>query len=63
MTTMAPALLLVSSRPDQTSSMMVPIRSARPPCLYVAADGSRERPGEEQRLPEIWGLGLLTAIG
>ena len=45
----APAVLfLVFNRPDTTARVMEAIRAARPPRLYVAADGARHRPGEAE---------------
>lgn len=41
-------LFLVFNRPDTTKKVFEKIREAKPPRLYVAADGPREeRPGEE----------------
>lgn len=46
----SPILFLVFNRPAPTAQVFAAIRAARPPRLYVAADGARSnRPGEEQR--------------
>jgi hypothetical protein len=43
-------LFLVFNRPDTTRQVFEAIRAARPPRLYVAADGPRaDRPGEAER--------------
>src|SRR5262249_29420461 len=42
-------LLLIFNRPDTTALVMNAIRAARPPCLYVAADGHRERPEDAEQ--------------
>jgi FkbM family methyltransferase len=44
-----PVLLLIFNRPDTTALVMKAIRAAKPPRLYVAADGARERPGDAER--------------
>jgi len=50
MTACAPVLFLVFNRPEQTRRVFEAIRAARPPRLYVAADGPRpDRPGEAER--------------
>jgi hypothetical protein len=36
-----PVLLLIFNRPDSTAEAMKSIRAARPPALYIAADGPR----------------------
>lgn len=41
-----PVLFLTFNRPDTTAQVMEAIRIARPPRLYIAADGPRDRPGE-----------------
>jgi hypothetical protein len=47
-------LFLVFNRPDTTREVFDAIRAARPPRLYVAADGPRaDRPGEAQRCAEV----------
>lgn len=48
----APVLFLIFNRPDTTALVMQAIRAARPPRLYVAADGPRERIGEAERCEE-----------
>lgn len=48
-----PVLFVVFSRPDTTARVFEAIRQARPPRLYVAADGPRaSRPGEAQLCEE-----------
>jgi hypothetical protein len=43
-------LLIIFNRPDKTRQVFQAIRQARPPRLYVAADGPRpSRPGEVER--------------
>ena len=50
----APILFLVFNRPGTTGLVMDAIRAARPPRLYVAADGPREgKTGEAQRCAEV----------
>lgn len=47
-------LFLVFNRPDTTAQVFAAIRQARPPRLYVNADGPREsRAGEEERCAEV----------
>ena len=48
----APVLFLIFNRPGTTALVMETIREARPPRLYVAADGQRDRPGEAERCEE-----------
>lgn len=49
----SPVLFLVFNRPDVTKRVFEAIRQARPPRLYVAADGAREdREGEDQLVEE-----------
>jgi hypothetical protein len=44
----SPVLFLIFNRPDITAQSFESIRNARPPRLYIAADGPRpDRPGEE----------------
>ncbi|MDR2123781.1 MAG: hypothetical protein LBP38_02215 [Desulfovibrio sp.] len=45
----SPVLFLIFNRPDVTAQSFACIRRARPPRLYIAADGPRpDRPGEEK---------------
>jgi hypothetical protein len=53
MTTTAPVLFLIFNRPETTTQVMEAIRAARPPRLYVAADGSRERLGEAESCEKV----------
>ena len=54
-------LLLVFNRPDTTRQVFESIRAARPPRLYVAADGPRaSRAGESARCAEA--RALATAV-
>src|SRR5437660_281578 len=47
-------LFLVFNRPDTTSRVFETIRRARPPRLYVAADGPRSsRAGEQERCDAV----------
>ena len=49
-----PVLFLVFNRPDTTAQVFEAIREARPPRLYVAADGPRkDRPGEKERCGQV----------
>jgi hypothetical protein len=49
-----PVLFLVFNRPDTTKLVFEAIRRAKPPRLYVAADGPREgRKGESERVAEV----------
>ena len=50
----SPILLLVFNRPDTTRQVFATIRNAKPPKLYIAADGPRPtREGETQRCHEV----------
>lgn len=50
----SPILLLVFNRPDTTSQVFATIRNAKPPRLYIAADGPNPtREGETQRCQEV----------
>lgn len=54
-------LFLVFNRPDVTAQVFEAIRKARPPRLYVAADGPRVgRTGEGERCAEV--RGMATAV-
>ena len=54
-------LFLVFNRPDTTAPVFEAIRAARPPRLYVAADGPRpEQPGESERCEQA--RRIATAI-
>ncbi len=44
--TKSPVLFVIFNRPDTTALVMDAIRAARPPRLYVAADGPRDNCGE-----------------
>ncbi len=47
-------LFIVFNRPDTTSQVFEEIRKAKPPRLYVAADGSREgREGEQEKVDAV----------
>jgi hypothetical protein len=49
-----PVLFLVFNRPDTTSQVFEAIRKAKPPRLYVAADGPRvNRAGEAERVAKV----------
>ena len=51
--TRSPILFIIFNRPDTTRRVFESIRAARPPRLYVAADGPRSgRPNEEVRCRE-----------
>lgn len=50
----SPVLFLVFNRPDTTERVFEAIRKARPPRLYVAADGPRaSRPDESERCDAV----------
>lgn len=50
----SPVLFLVFNRPDVTARVFEAIRRARPPRLYVAADGPRANEvGEAERIDEV----------
>jgi hypothetical protein len=50
----SPVLFLVFNRPDTTRRVFEAIRAARPPKLYIAADGPRPgRPGEAELCNEV----------
>ena len=47
-------LLMVFNRPDPTKRVFEAIREARPPRLYVVADGAREKIiGEKEKCDEV----------
>jgi len=49
-----PVLFLVFNRPDTTQRVFEAIRKAKPPRLYIAADGARtDRPGEAQMVEQV----------
>jgi hypothetical protein len=49
----SPVLFLIFNRPELTAQVFETIRKARPPRLYVAADGPRtDREGEAQRVDQ-----------
>lgn len=51
--TTAPVLFIVFNRPDTTKRVLTAIGKAKPPRLYIAADGPRpDRPGEAERCEE-----------
>jgi hypothetical protein len=53
----SPVLFLIFNRPDETAQSFAGIRSARPPRLYIAADGPRpDRPGEEELCMQTRGI-------
>lgn len=61
MTLRSPILFLVFNRPDTTERVFEAIRRARPPRLYVAADGPRaSRPTEAERCEAV--RRIATAI-
>lgn len=61
MMTSSPVLFLVFNRPDTTRRVFEAIRAARPPRLYVAADGPRDsRAGEDQRCAQV--RDIATAV-
>jgi len=71
MSTRCPVLFLVFNRPDTTERVFEAIRQARPPRLYVAADGPRAgRPGEAERCETVrriatavdWPCELVTLL-
>ena len=50
----SPVLFLVFNRPETTKRVFESIRSARPPRLYIAADGPRRtRPKEAEKCAEV----------
>lgn len=50
----SPILLLVFNRPDTTERVFEEIRKAKPPRLYIAADGPRNnRPGEKKLCDKV----------
>jgi len=47
-------LFMVFNRPDTTKQVFEAIRTAKPPRLYVAADGPRDdKPGEQEKCEEV----------
>lgn len=56
-----PVLFLVFNRPEPTARVFEAIRRARPPRLYIGADGPRtDRDGESERVAEV--RRLVTAV-
>lgn len=56
-----PVLFLVFNRPDTTQRVFEAIRNAKPPRLYIAADGPRtDRPGEAQMVAQV--REIVTAV-
>lgn len=54
MTTQNAVLMLVFNRPDVTEQVFQAVRSARPPRLYIAADGPRlGRPQDEETTAQV----------
>jgi hypothetical protein len=50
----SPVLFLVFNRPDVTARVFEAIRAAKPPRLYVAADGPRlDRVGEKEKVDQV----------
>lgn len=71
MNTRNPILFLVFNRPDTTERVFQAIRAARPPRLYVAADGPRpDKPDEAERCEAVrriatavdWPCELVTLL-
>lgn len=71
MTVRSPVLFLVFNRPDTSARVFEAIRQARPPRLYVAADGPRAgRPHEQERCEAVrraatavdWPCELVTLL-
>jgi len=61
MSTRSPVLFIVFNRPDTTRRVFEAIRAARPPRLYVAADGPRpHKAGEAERCESV--RRLATAV-
>jgi hypothetical protein len=53
----SPVLFLIFNRPEVTAQSFAGIRRARPPRLYIAADGPRaDRPGEEELCKQTRGI-------
>lgn len=49
-----PVLFLVFNRPDTTKQVFEEIKKAKPPRLYIAADGHRkQKPGEAEKVNEV----------
>jgi GT2 family glycosyltransferase len=47
-------LFLIFNRPDTTKQVFAAIRKAKPPKLYVAADGPRaDNPGEAEKVEQV----------
>lgn len=56
-----PVLFMVFNRPDTTKEVLQEIRKAKPPRLYVAADGFRKnKSGEEEKVNEVRDLVLAN---
>lgn len=54
MTTPNAVLMLVFNRPDVTQQVFEAVRQAKPPRLYIAADGPRpDRPGDKSATAEV----------
>ncbi len=56
-------LFLVFNRPDTTKQVFEAIRKAKPPKLYVAADGPRaDKPGEAEKCEEVRRIAVLLVF-
>jgi hypothetical protein len=57
----APVLFLVFNRPETTRQVFETIRQARPPRLYIAADGPRDdKPGEQVVCEKVRGITMAV---
>ena len=57
----SPILFLVFNRPETTQAVFEIIRQAKPPKLYIAADGPRkDRPGESEKCEKV--RSIATAV-
>jgi len=56
-----PVLFIIFKRPETTARVFASIRAARPPVLYVAADGPRENhPGEAEQCDAVRKIALTV---
>lgn len=56
-----PILFLIFNRPDTTKGVFEAIRKAKPPKLFVAADGARpDKPGEWEKCQKVRGIAIVV---
>ena len=57
----SPVLFLIFNRPETTAQVFAAIRQAKPPKLYISADGPRAgRPDEEERCAQARSIATVV---